>query len=166
MLIGGGIGALVGGIAAGAIYYAANQQTFDKTEVWVAVIGGAAAGAFVGSGLGILTAATTTVTAAATATAMVSGGSSAAITEAMYMAENQDSFKSTPYLTNAASEYLMMNKSIGKDVFLQNGCHTSYVEVAKSERIRTGVGYAILGQLSGFTTAVSNWYARNIVKKE
>jgi RHS repeat-associated protein len=232
MLIGGGIGALVGGIVGGAMYYAGNQQSFDKTEFWVAVGGGAVAGAFVGSGLGILSAAGTTVAAATTATAMISGGSSAAITEAVYMAENQNNFESTPYLTNAAvsgsvaaltanpsvsfagkvainvagneisylsntksdqwslqggieagvagafnalayegmsfvaNEYLMMNNPIGKLGFPTQGCSSSLVEVAVSERLRTGVGNALLGLGSGGTTAISNWVSRNLVKWE
>ncbi|MBI4926951.1 MAG: hypothetical protein HY835_04240, partial [Anaerolineae bacterium] len=224
--------ALVGGIAAGAMYYASNQQSFDKTEFWVSVGGGAAAGAFVGSGLGILSAAATTVAAATTATAMISGGSSAAITEAMYIAENQNGFESAPYLTNAvvsgsvaaltsnpsmsfagkvavnvvgneisylsntksdqwslqggleagaagafnalayeglnfaANEYLMMNRPIGGLGFPGQGCLSSLVEVAVSERVRTGVGNALLGFGSGGTTAISNWVSRNLVKWE
>ena len=232
MLIGGGIGALVGGIVGGAMYYASNQQSYDKTEFWVAVGGGAAAGAFVGSGLGILSAAGTTVAAAATATSMISGGSSAAITEAVYIAENQNNFESTPYLINAAvsgsvaaltanpsvsfgekvainvagseisylsntksdqwslqggleagaagafnalayegmsfvaNEYLMMNNPIGKLGFPTQGCSSSLVNVAVSERLRTGVGNALLGLGSGGTTAISNWVSRNLVKWE
>jgi hypothetical protein len=101
MVIGGAIGATIGAIAGAALYTYNNQQTFDVAEYRTAVIGGAVAGALLGSGLGALTVGVAG-TATTAATFAVGAGTAATLTEADYMTSNKNSFNTKEYVVNSS----------------------------------------------------------------
>jgi RHS repeat-associated protein len=116
----GAIGALAGAAIGGITYAMTNSgDSFNGKELAVAMGVGAVAGALVGSGLGIVSAAATTAstalaagaglatvntimtTAVATAGPYVSAGIAAGVTAESYMFQNPGEFESTPFVTSA-----------------------------------------------------------------
>ncbi len=98
----GAIGAAIGGIIGGALYYAKNRTSFDRGEFGVAAGAGAIAGGLIGSGVGLLAAPATSAALAMAATAITGAGTGAAGSAVGYTVTNQDTFDTTSFMETTA----------------------------------------------------------------
>ncbi len=98
----GAIGAAVGGIVGGALYYANNRNTCNSREFWTAVGAGALAGGLIGSGAGLLAQPATSAALATAATAITGAGTGAAGSSIGYTLTNQDSFETSSFIETTA----------------------------------------------------------------
>ena len=98
----GAIGAAVGGIVGGALYYANNRNSFDWGKCGAAAGAGAIAGGLIGSGVGLLAAPATSAALATAATAIAGAGTGAAGSAIGYTLTNQDFFDTTSFVETTA----------------------------------------------------------------
>jgi RHS repeat-associated protein len=98
----GAIGAAIGGIIGGALYYAKNRNSFDWGECGAAAGAGAIAGGLIGSGVGLIAAPATSAALATAATAITGAGTGAAGSAIGYTVTNPDTFDTTSFVETTA----------------------------------------------------------------
>jgi RHS repeat-associated protein len=100
--VSGAIGAAIGGIVGGALYYANNRDSCDWGECGAAAGAGALAGGLIGSGVGLLAAPATSAALATAATAITGAGTGAAGSAIGYTVTNQESFNTSSFVETTA----------------------------------------------------------------
>jgi hypothetical protein len=98
----GAIGATIGGLVGGALYYANNRDSFDWGECGAAAGAGALAGGLIGSGVGLLATPATSAALATAATAITGAGTGAAGSVIGYTVTNQESFNTSSFIETTA----------------------------------------------------------------